>query len=152
MFKEAMFHTDEIAGLVEGAGKSRPHRRVQHPEAAVLSAEVVGPFKPGKGKEKFMLVAAYTMVKHVWKEKKTKDGVKCQVKMLRKRDEEKRPKGGQDEEDVKGEDIPIGTLPQQVELIKRHFINNPGVPIPGPLRYYYKEGQGIQSALQVCQD
>ena len=48
---------------VEGAGKTRPNRRVKHPEAAALSADVAEPFKKEKNKEKCMLVAAYTMVK-----------------------------------------------------------------------------------------
>ena len=53
----------DCKACVEGAGKTRPHRRVKHPEAAVLSSDIVGPFKLGRNKEKFMLVAAYTLVK-----------------------------------------------------------------------------------------
>ena len=53
----------DCRACVGGAGKTRPHRRVKRPEAAALSADIVGPFKPGKNKERFMLVAAYTLVK-----------------------------------------------------------------------------------------
>ena len=53
----------DCKACVKGAGKTRSHRRAKHPEAAVLSADVAGPFKKGMNKEKFMLVAAYTLVK-----------------------------------------------------------------------------------------
>ena len=59
----------DCRACVEGAGGTRPHRRVKHPEAATLSADIVRRFKPGKNKEKFMLVAACTLVKE---EKKAK--------------------------------------------------------------------------------
>jgi len=61
---------------------------VKRPEAAVLSAEIAGPFKQGKNEEKFMSVAAYTMVKE---ELTKEESSNPKVKMMNVSQEEQEP-------------------------------------------------------------
>ena len=54
----------ECATCLKGAGKSRPHRKVPHPDAMTLSLDVCGPFRPGEDyhkKSRYFLVGAYAI-------------------------------------------------------------------------------------------
>ena len=62
----------ECTTCLRGAGKSRPHRKVPHPDAMTLSLDVCGPFRPGEDyrkKSRYFLVGVYAIPV-----KKTVDG------------------------------------------------------------------------------
>ena len=62
----------ECTTCLKGAGKSRPHRKVPHPDAMTLSLDVCGPFRPGEDyrkKSRYFLVGVYAIPV-----KKTVDG------------------------------------------------------------------------------
>ena len=40
-------YSRECATCLQGSGRSRPHRKVQHPDALTLSVDICGPFRPG---------------------------------------------------------------------------------------------------------
>ena len=54
----------ECVTCLKGAGKSRPHRKVPHPDALTLSLDVCGPFRPGEDfrkKSRYFLVGVYAI-------------------------------------------------------------------------------------------
>ena len=51
----------DCGDCLAGAGRRRPHRRVANPEPYVLSMDLAGPLRKGRQKEKYFLVAAYTL-------------------------------------------------------------------------------------------
>ena len=55
----------ECVACLEGAGRSRPHRRVPAPDALTLSIDVCGPFREGEDqqriKAKYFMVGVYTI-------------------------------------------------------------------------------------------
>ena len=54
----------ECVTCLKGAGKSRPHRKVPHPDAMTLSLDVCGPFRPGEDfrkKSRYFLVGVYAI-------------------------------------------------------------------------------------------
>ena len=58
------FHRD-CRVCQEAAAKDRPHRRLRHPKAGVLSLDIAGPLRPEKdheAKKKYILVGAFTWI------------------------------------------------------------------------------------------
>ena len=58
------FHRD-CRVCQEAAAKDRPHRRVRHPKAGVLSLDIAGPLRPEldhEGEKKYILVGAFTWI------------------------------------------------------------------------------------------
>ena len=54
----------DCAVCLEGAGRDRPRRRVQHPESYTLSIDLSGPHKKGidqRGRPSYFMVAVYTV-------------------------------------------------------------------------------------------
>ena len=54
----------ECTTCLKGAGKSRPHKKVAHPDAMTLSLDICGPFRPGEDfrkKSKYFLVGVYAI-------------------------------------------------------------------------------------------
>jgi hypothetical protein len=82
-------HRSDCKACIEGSGRTKPHRRTKHPEAAVLSLDVAGPFKEGYDKGKYFLVGAYTIIKESTRKKKKP----YEEKVLQGQD-------AQDEEDI----------------------------------------------------
>ena len=54
----------DCAVCLEGAGRDRPRRRIQHPESYTLSIDLSGPHKKGadqRGRPSYFMVAVYTV-------------------------------------------------------------------------------------------
>ena len=54
----------DCAVCLEGAGRDRPRRRIQHPESHTLSIDLSGPHKKGidqRGGPSYFMVAVYTV-------------------------------------------------------------------------------------------
>ena len=54
----------ECTTCLKGGGKSRPHRKVPHPDAMTLSLDVCGPFRPGEDyrrKSRYFIVGVYAV-------------------------------------------------------------------------------------------
>ena len=54
----------ECPTCLQGSGRSRPHKKVPHPDALTLSVDICGPFRPGqdkKGKAKYFMVGVFSI-------------------------------------------------------------------------------------------
>ena len=69
-------YRNECRTCLEAAGRSRPHRRVEHPRAFTLSMDLGGPYVTGRdqlgARMKYMVVGVYTVPV-------TKEGKRCLV-------------------------------------------------------------------------
>ena len=52
-------YSRECTTCLQGSGRSRPHKKVPHPDAQTLSVDICGPFRPGQDR---MVKAKYFMV------------------------------------------------------------------------------------------
>ena len=57
-------YSRECTTCLQGSGRSRPHKKVQHPDANTLSVDLCGPFRPGQdrmAKAKYFMVGVFSI-------------------------------------------------------------------------------------------
>ena len=57
-------YSRECSTCLTGSGRSRPRKRVQHPDALTLSVDICGPFRPGhdrRAKAKYFMVGVFSI-------------------------------------------------------------------------------------------
>ena len=57
-------YSRECSTCLQGSGRSRPHKKVPHPDSMTLSVDVCGPFRPGhdrKRKAKYFMVGVFSI-------------------------------------------------------------------------------------------
>ena len=58
-------YSRECSTCLTGSGRSRPHKKVQHPDALTLSVDICGPFRPGhdrRAKAKYFMVGVFSIL------------------------------------------------------------------------------------------
>ena len=64
VLNDHMPYSRECSTCLQGGGRSRPHRKVQRPDAQTLSVDICGPFRPGhdrRAKAKYFMVGVFSI-------------------------------------------------------------------------------------------